>query len=107
MVLTDGPARHAERALAAAQASMQAAAFGKVLKRPATAEAGRSTVGQRCPADLLRGPIAFASGLGGDPPALLLKAARAVEPLDLGLARETYLYAWGAAGGGNMLAVMG
>ena len=32
MLLTADPARHAERALAAAQASMQAGAFGKALE---------------------------------------------------------------------------
>ena len=47
--------------------------------------------------DLLRGQIAFASSLGGDAPPLLLKAATRLEPLDLDLARETYLNAWGAA----------
>ena len=39
----------------------------------------------------------FASGLGSDAPPLLLKAAKRLEPLDLGLARETYLSAWMAA----------
>ena len=43
------------------------------------------------------GQVAFASGLGSDAPPLLLKAARRLEPLDLGLARETYLTAWLAA----------
>ena len=47
--------------------------------------------------DLLRGQVAFASGLGSDAPPLLLKAARRLEPLDLDLARETYLTAWMAA----------
>ena len=47
--------------------------------------------------DLLRGQIAFASGLGSDAPPLLLKAAKRLEPLDLDLARETYLSAWMAA----------
>ena len=62
--------------------------------------------------DLLRGQIAFASSLGGDAPSLLLKAARRLEPLDLDLARETYLTAWSAAslaghleGGGDLLEV--
>ena len=47
--------------------------------------------------DLLRGQIAFASGLGSDAPPLLLKAAKRLESLDLDLARETYLSAWMAA----------
>lgn len=47
--------------------------------------------------DLLRGQIAFASSRGSDAPPLLLKAARRFEPLDVGLARETYLEALSAA----------
>jgi DNA-binding CsgD family transcriptional regulator len=35
--------------------------------------------------------------MGSDAPPLLLKAAARLEPLDLDLARETYLSAWGAA----------
>jgi hypothetical protein len=47
-------------------------------------------------AALLRGQVAFASG-DGDAPALLVKAARQLEPLDAVLARQTYLDAWLAA----------
>ena len=35
--------------------------------------------------------------MGSDAPPLLLKAARRLEPLDLDLARQTYLDAWLAA----------
>jgi DNA-binding CsgD family transcriptional regulator len=52
---------------------------------------------QQARADLLRGQIAFASSAGSDAPALLVKAARQLEPLDAALARQTYLDAWGAA----------
>jgi len=52
---------------------------------------------QRARVDLVRGQLAFASGLAGDAPPLLLNAARRLEPFDLELARETYLLAWGAA----------
>ena len=97
VALTADPARHAERILAAAQPSMQAGAFGKALDLLATAEAGPLDEFQRARVDLLRGQVAFASGLGGDAPPLLLKAARRLEPFDLELARETYLTAWGAA----------
>jgi DNA-binding NarL/FixJ family response regulator len=96
--LTTDRARHAERTLAAAQASLQAGAFGKALELLATAEATQLGEFQRARAGLLRGHVAFASGLGSDAPALLLKAARQLEPFDLDLARETYLTAWGAAG---------
>jgi len=98
VLLTAEPARHAERTLAAAQASLQAGAFGKTLQLLATAEAGPLDEFQRARVDLLRAHVAFASGLGSDAPPLLLKAARQLEPFDLGLARETCLIAWGAAG---------
>jgi DNA-binding CsgD family transcriptional regulator/tetratricopeptide (TPR) repeat protein len=97
-LLTEDPARHAERTLAAAQASLQAGAFGQVLELLATVAGGPLDEFQRVRVDLLRAHVAFASGLGSDPPALLLKAARQLEPFDLNLARETYLSAWGAAG---------
>ena len=89
--LTADPARRAGRALAAAQASLRAGAFGQALDLLAMAEAGPLDELQGAQADLLRGQVAFASGLYSDAPALLLKAARRLEPLDLDLARETYL----------------
>jgi hypothetical protein len=97
VLLSGDPAGHAERALAAAQASLQAGAFGKALDLLATAEAGPLDELQSARADLLRGQIAFASGLGADAPALLLKAAKRLEPLNLDLARQTYPNAWAAA----------
>jgi hypothetical protein len=101
------PARHAERILAAAQASLQAGAFGKALELLATAEAGPLDEFQSARVDLLRGRVAFASGLVSDAPPLLLKAARRLEPFDLELARETYLTAWRAAGMAGHLAGAG
>jgi DNA-binding CsgD family transcriptional regulator len=98
VALTVDPARRARRALAAAQASFQAGAFDAALGLVATAEAGPLDEFQLAQVDLLRAHVAFASGLGGDAPSLLLKAARQLEPFDLDLARETYLAAWGAAG---------
>jgi len=109
VALTADPVRHAERALAAAMASLQAGAFGKALDLLATAEAGPLDEFQRARADLLRGHVAFASGLGSDAPPMLLKAAKRLEPFDLELAREAYLAAWAAAvdvgrpGGGDVL----
>ena len=94
VALTADPARHAERILAAAQASLQAGAFGKALELLATAEAGPLDEFASARVDLLRGQIAFASSLGSDAPSLLLKAAKRLEPLNLDLARETYLNAW-------------
>ena len=95
--LTPDPRRRAERTLAAAQASLQAGGFGKARDLMALAEAGPMDEFQAARADLLRGRIAFASGLGSDAPPLLLKAAKRFEPLNLDLARETYLGAWMAA----------
>jgi DNA-binding CsgD family transcriptional regulator len=95
--LTEDPARRPERAVAAAEASLQAGLFDAALGLVAQAEAGTLNGVLRARADLLRGHIAFASGLGQDAPPLLLEAARRLEPFDLSLARETYLTAWGAA----------
>ena len=97
VALTVDPARRAERALAAAQASFQAGAFDAALGLAATAEAGALDEFQRARVDLLRGDVAFASGALSDAPPLLLKAARRLEPVDLELARQTYLIAWSAA----------
>jgi DNA-binding NarL/FixJ family response regulator len=96
-LLTADPAGHAERALAAAHTSMQAGAFGKTLDLLATAEAGPLDEFQRARVDLVRGNVAFASGFSSDAPALLMQAARRLEPFDLELARETYMTAFNAA----------
>jgi hypothetical protein len=95
--LTPDPARRPGRTLAAARASLQAGGFGKALELLTGAEVGPLDEFASARADLLRGQIAFASGLGSDAPPLLLKAAKRLEPLDLDLARETYLDAWHAA----------
>src|SRR5580698_3494900 len=95
--LTLDPARRAQRALAAAQAKYQAGALDAALFLLATAEAGSLDELASARVDLLRGQVAFASGLGSDAPPLLLKAAKRLEPLDADLARETYLDAWHAA----------
>jgi DNA-binding CsgD family transcriptional regulator len=97
VALTVDPARRAERALAAAQASFQAGAFDAALGLLATAEAGPLDERQRARAALLRGHVAFVSGYGRDAPSLLLQAARRLEPFDLDLARQAYLTAYGAA----------
>jgi DNA-binding CsgD family transcriptional regulator len=94
--LTADPAHLAERTLAAAQASMQAGAFDQALGLLVMTEAWPLDELASAQVDLLRGQIAFASGAGSDAPPLLLKAARRLEPLNLVLARETYLDAWGA-----------
>jgi DNA-binding CsgD family transcriptional regulator/tetratricopeptide (TPR) repeat protein len=97
VALTRDPARRAERALAAAQASLQAGAFDAALGLLATAEAGALDEFQRARGDLLRAHVAWFSFTGSDASRLLLNAARRLEPFDLQLARETYLTAYGAA----------
>ena len=95
VALTVDPARRAERALAAAHASLQAGSFDVALGLVATAEGGALDELQRARVDLLRGQVALALS-GSDAGPLLLRAARRLEPFDLDLARETYLIAWGA-----------
>jgi DNA-binding CsgD family transcriptional regulator len=91
--LTPEPSRRAGRALAAARAQHQAGAFEAALGLLAIAESGPMDELQSAQVDLLRGEIAFALSRGSDAPPLLLKAAKRLEPLDLRLARETYLEA--------------
>ena len=98
VVLTQDPARRADRALAAAQASLQAGEFDAALGLAAAAEAGPLDEFQRALVDLLRAQVSFGAGLWSNAPPLLLKAASQLESFDLDLARETYLTAWGAAG---------
>jgi DNA-binding CsgD family transcriptional regulator/tetratricopeptide (TPR) repeat protein len=95
--LTLDPARRAQRALAAAQAKHRAGAPDAALGLLAMAQAGPLDELQRARGDLLRAQIAFASSHGRDAPPLMLSAARRLEALDVGLARETYLEAFTAA----------
>jgi DNA-binding CsgD family transcriptional regulator len=97
VLLTVDRNRQTERALAAAQASVQAGMFEQAMALLVRAESGPLDDLQSARIDLLRGQVVFASGLGNDAPPLLLKAAGRLEPLDLELARETYLSAWMAA----------
>jgi DNA-binding CsgD family transcriptional regulator len=95
--LTPTTARRGERALGAAKAKHQAGAPDAALALLATAQAGPLDELQRARVDLLLGQIAFAVNRGSDAPPLLLAAAKRFEPLDVGLARETYLDALRAA----------
>ena len=75
--------------------------------RPAAPEAAHELLAaaERCPLDelqrarltRLRAQIVFALKRGSDAPPLLLEAAKQLEPLDAGSAREAYLEALGAA----------
>ncbi len=87
----------ARRALAAAQAKHRAGAHDGASALLAEAEAGPLDQLARARVDLLRGQIAFAVRHGSDAPPLLLQAAKRLEPLDVALARDTYLEAMSAA----------
>jgi DNA-binding CsgD family transcriptional regulator len=97
LALTADPARRVDRALAAAQASLGAGAFDAARGLLAAAEAGPLDDLQRARLDLLRAEAAYSESRDGEAPGLLLRAAKALEPLDLRLARETYLDAWSSA----------
>lgn len=97
VALTDDPARRADRALDAAQASLGSGAFDRARELLAAAEAGPLDELGRARVDLLRAEVAFAQDRGGDAPLLLLRAARKLETLDVRLSRDTYLDAWSAA----------
>ena len=97
VALTLDPTRRADRALAAAEASLQSGEIDLALRLLATAEKGPLDEFQRARSDLLRAQITFASDRGSDAVPLLMDAAKRLEPLDVTLARETYLEALMAA----------
>ena len=91
--LTADPAKRGARALDAAQAKFDAAAFDVALELLASAEITPLDELQRARLERLRAQITFARSRGSDAAPLLLDAARRLEPLDAGMARETYLEA--------------
>ena len=95
--LTGDGDRRLERTLAAAQLSLQAGAFDSASGLLAAAESDAPDELTRARVDLLRGRVASAANAGSEAALQLLKAAKRLEHLDLALARETYLDAWGAA----------
>jgi DNA-binding CsgD family transcriptional regulator len=95
--LTPDPAGRGKRAVDAAHAKFDAAASDAALELLATAELAPLDELQRARLERLRAEIAFARTRGSDAPALLLAAARRLEPLDAAMARETHLEAIAAA----------
>jgi DNA-binding CsgD family transcriptional regulator len=91
--LTPDPARRAARALAGAQAKFTAGAPDAALALLAVADAGPLDDLQRAWTERLRAQVTFIVTRGGDAPALLLSAARRLEPHDVRLARATHLEA--------------
>jgi DNA-binding CsgD family transcriptional regulator len=95
-MLTLDPARRASRSLAAAQATQQAGALDEAQRLLANAEAGPLNPLESAQIDVLRAQI-VAVDRGRDAPALLLAAAKRLEVLDIGLARQIHLDALTAA----------
>jgi DNA-binding CsgD family transcriptional regulator len=97
-LLTPEPGRRAQRLFAAAQAKRDAGALDAALGLLVAVEAGPLDALQGAEVEHLRGQIALEQRRGRDAARLLLSAARHLEPLDAGLARETHLEAlWEAA----------
>ena len=95
--LTPDPALRGSRALAAAQAKLEAGAPDAATTLLATAELAPLGEFQRALLQRLRAQITFARSHGSDAAPLLLEAAKRLAPLDAKLARETCLEALGAS----------
>lgn len=91
--LTPDPATRSIRALTAAQVSLAAGAFETALDLLSTAAQGPLNGLHQARVKLVRSQLTFASGHSVAALPLLLEAARRLEPLDLDLARDTYLEA--------------
>jgi DNA-binding CsgD family transcriptional regulator len=95
--LSPDPAPRGRRALAAAEARFESGAPEAAHELLAVAEVCPLDDLQRARLTRLRAQIVFALSRGSDAPPLLLDAAKRLEPLDPGSAREAYLEAIGAA----------
>ena len=95
--LTPLPEARTRRALAAAFANVQAGAFETTRTLLTIARDGPVDELQRAQIDLVRAQMAFASSRGNEATLLLLAAAQRLQPLNLQLARQTYLDAFSAA----------
>lgn len=97
VALTPDRRRRAERALAAAWAKLRAGAIDESRELLTTAEAGPLSALDSARANLLGAQVRFVADRGNETAPLLLAAARRLERLDPGLARDTYLEAISAA----------
>ncbi|WP_370063733.1 AAA family ATPase [Mycobacterium sp. MAA66] len=95
--LTLDPARRGDRALAAASAKVKAGEFIAAQELLCLAGAGPLNDVQQARVDLIGADLAFVASRCSDAPALLLKAARRLEPIDAALSRTTYLQALSAS----------
>jgi DNA-binding CsgD family transcriptional regulator len=106
-VLTPDLAKRSARALAAAQAKVQAGALDAGLDLLAMAEAEPLGEFERARADLVRAQIAYVTRRFSDAAPLLLNAAKRLEPIVPDLARATYVDALLAAGFAGRFAAPG
>ncbi|HUB21312.1 MAG TPA: AAA family ATPase [Streptosporangiaceae bacterium] len=106
-LLTEDPARQAERALAAAAAKVQTGASGAAMGLLAIAEAGPLSDLEQARVELTRARLASVTSRNGEAPLLLLRAAQRLEQIDISLARVTYLDAVAAAMFAGRLSVPG
>jgi len=97
VALSQDPTERAERALAAAEASLEAGALDAAMTLVVTAEAEALDQLQGARVLLVRARIAFASRRRSDAFPLLLTAAQDLEAVDPMLARTSYLEALHAA----------
>jgi DNA-binding CsgD family transcriptional regulator len=104
VALTTNPTQRVERALEAAEAELEAGGLEAALALLASIDPGPLDPLLRGRVDLLRGWIGFLAGDGSESPRLLLDAARRLEGVDVGLARETYLQALSATSYAGRLA---
>src|SRR5262245_6587685 len=95
--LTPDPDSRGRRALAAAQAKFESGALDTADDLLTIAEACDPSDPQRARLTLLRAQIVFALRRGGDAAALLLDAAKRLEPYDPAASRDSYLESLGAA----------
>jgi DNA-binding CsgD family transcriptional regulator len=94
--LTPDPVRRGARALAAAQAKFEAGSAGAAFELLGAAEICPLDELQRARLVRMRAHIVFAQRRGREAPAMLLDAAKRLEALHAGLARETYVEALAA-----------
>jgi DNA-binding CsgD family transcriptional regulator len=102
-MLTPEPIRRARRGLAAARAKRDAGALDAALGLLVAVEAGPLDALSAAEVESLRGLIALVQRRPSDAARLLLSAARRLEALDAGLARDTHLEAlWAAMWAGDL-----
>ncbi|HSZ42432.1 MAG TPA: AAA family ATPase [Trebonia sp.] len=105
--LTPGTRRRGDRAIAAAEALLQAGASEAGLRVLSAADAGTCGGHQRACADVVCARLAGASGRDSAVPLVLLRGAARLERFDAGQARAAYLDAMDAAMTAGTLAAPG